>query len=124
MLSSGRELLVNGRAKSSQVGCVSCSVDDIAAGGRKAESALYSAETSCAELCACSYPCRGCRVHTMSVPAVAELHQLYEVADEGAIVTLLAKLAVEKSYVAKLDDTRQVCSGSVTRLCVGFADSG
>ena len=44
----------------------------------------------------------------MSVPAVAELHQLYEAADEGAIAALLAKLAVEKSYVAKLDETRQV----------------
>jgi len=33
---------------------------------------------------------------------------MYAAADEGAIATLLAKLAVEKSYVAKLDDTRQV----------------
>ncbi len=48
------------------------------------------------------------RVHTISVPVVSELHQLYAAADEGAIATLLAKLAVEKSYVAKLDDTRQV----------------
>ena len=44
----------------------------------------------------------------MSVPAVGELHQLYAAADEGAIAALLAKLAVEKSYVAKLDETRQV----------------
>ncbi len=47
-------------------------------------------------------------MHTISVPVVGELHQLYEAADEGAIVTLLAKLAVEKSYTAKLDETRQV----------------
>jgi len=44
----------------------------------------------------------------MSLPAVGELHQLYAAADEGAIAALLAKLAVEKSYVAKLDETRQV----------------
>ena len=43
----------------------------------------------------------------MSLPAVGELHQLYAAADEGAIAALLAKLAVEKSYVAKLDETRQ-----------------
>ena len=48
------------------------------------------------------------RVHTISVPVVSELHQMYAAADEGAIAALLAKLAVEKSYVAKLDDTRQV----------------
>ena len=48
------------------------------------------------------------RVHTISVPVVSELHQLYAAADEGAIVTLLAKLAIEKSYTAKLDETRQV----------------
>ena len=51
---------------------------------------------------------RRLRVHTMSLPAVGELHQLYAAADEGAIAALLAKLAVEKSYVAKLDETRQV----------------
>jgi hypothetical protein len=58
----------------------------------------------------------------MSVPAVAELHQLYEAADEGAIVTLLAKLAIEKSYVAKLDETRQVSSASNAWVCAGRAD--
>ena len=47
-------------------------------------------------------------MHTVSVPVVSELHQLYAAADEGAITALLAKLAVEKSYVAKLDETRQV----------------
>ena len=48
------------------------------------------------------------RVHTISVPVVSELHQMYAAADQGAIAALLAKLAIEKSYVAKLDDTRQV----------------
>ena len=47
-------------------------------------------------------------MHTISVPVVSELHQLYAAADEGAVATLLAKLAIEKSYAAKLDDTRQV----------------
>ena len=49
-----------------------------------------------------------CRVHTMSLPVLGELHQMYGAADEGAIATLLAKLAVEKSYQAKLEETRQV----------------
>ena len=42
----------------------------------------------------------------MMLPAVTELSELYRAADTGAIVTMLAKLAVEKSLTSKLDDTR------------------
>ena len=40
---------------------------------------------------------------------LSELHQLYSAADMGATTTLLAKLAIEKSHQAKLEDTRQAC---------------
>ena len=50
------------------------------------------------------------RVHTTSLPILGELHQLYAATDEGAVTTLLAKLAVEKSQTAKLEETRQVHS--------------
>ena len=43
----------------------------------------------------------------MSLPVLAELHQLYSAADQGAMATQLAKLAVEKSQQSKLEDTRQ-----------------
>ena len=47
-----------------------------------------------------------CRVHTLAFPVVQELADMYKAVDAPATVNLLAKLAVEKSYHAKLDDTR------------------
>lgn len=46
------------------------------------------------------------RVHTLAFPVVQELADMYKAVDAPATVNLLAKLAVEKSYHAKLDDTR------------------
>lgn len=47
-----------------------------------------------------------CRVHTLAMPVVQELAELYRSVDCAASVTLLAKLAIEKSYSAKLGETR------------------
>lgn len=48
----------------------------------------------------------GARVHTMAMPVVSEVAQLFTAVDAAATATLLAKLAVEKSYSAKLDEAR------------------
>lgn len=50
---------------------------------------------------------RRIRVHTMMLPVLSELSELYRAADGAATACLLAKLGVEKSLMAKLDDTRQ-----------------
>lgn len=46
------------------------------------------------------------------LPVVNEIGELYNTADGGAMATLIAKLAIEKSYQSKLEETRnaiQVC---------------
>jgi len=65
-----------------------------------------AAFVQCALLFTSSNGERRIRVHTMMLPAVTELSELYRAADTGAMVTMLAKLAVEKSLTSKLDDTR------------------
>lgn len=40
------------------------------------------------------------------LPVVNELADLYRTADGGAVATLVSKLAMEKTYQAKLDETR------------------
>lgn len=47
-----------------------------------------------------------CRVHTMALPVVGDLVELYKGSDAGATAALLAKMSVERSYAAKLDDVR------------------
>lgn len=47
-----------------------------------------------------------CRVHTLAMPVVAEVPELFRAIDGGATLALLAKLAVEKSTSAKLEETR------------------
>jgi len=52
------------------------------------------------------------RVHTVAFPVVQEVNELFRATDAAATAALLAKLAVEKSYTSKLDETRaaiQVC---------------
>lgn len=49
---------------------------------------------------------RRIRVHTMALPVVSELIDLYKQSDAGATATLLGKMSVERSYSAKLDDVR------------------
>ncbi|KAJ6900468.1 protein transport protein Sec24-like [Populus alba x Populus x berolinensis] len=57
---------------------------------------LYTA--SCGE--------RRIRIHTAAVPVVADLGEMYRQADNGAIVSLFARLAIEKSLSHKLEDAR------------------
>ncbi|XP_062002530.1 protein transport protein SEC24 A [Rosa rugosa] len=57
---------------------------------------LYTA--SCGE--------RRIRVHTAAVPVVTDLGEMYRQADTGAIVTLLSRLAIEKTLSSKLEDAR------------------
>jgi hypothetical protein len=54
------------------------------------------------------------RVHTAAVPVVNDLQQMYAAVDEGATAALLAKLAVEKSQSAKLEEARSLPVGKVT----------
>ena len=57
-----------------------------------------------------------CRVHTLMLPVVADIGELYRTADGGAMATLVAKLAIEKSYQSKLDETRNA-------IQVGFRET-
>lgn len=57
---------------------------------------LYTA--SCGE--------RRIRVHTAAAPVVADLGEMYRKADTGAIVSVLGRLAIEKTLSSKLEDAR------------------
>ncbi|CAI8615332.1 unnamed protein product [Vicia faba] len=46
------------------------------------------------------------RVHTMAVPVVTDLADLYRLADTGALVSLFSRLANEKTLSQKLEDAR------------------
>ena len=46
------------------------------------------------------------RVHTIALPVVSDLIELYKAGDAGGTAALLAKVSVERSYSAKLDDVR------------------
>lgn len=60
------------------------------------------------------------RVHTLMLPVLSELSELYRAADGAATVCLLAKLGVEKSLLAKLEDTRQalLVRQAIRMLCL------
>ena len=45
-------------------------------------------------------------MHTVAFPVVQEVNELFRATDAAATAALLAKLAVEKSYSSKLDETR------------------
>ncbi|GAB4832920.1 Protein transport protein Sec24A [Ancistrocladus abbreviatus] len=49
---------------------------------------------------------RRIRVHTAAAPVVADLGEMYRQADAGAIVSLLCRLAIEKTLTSKLEDAR------------------
>ncbi|XP_059670933.1 protein transport protein SEC24 A [Cornus florida] len=49
---------------------------------------------------------RRIRVHTAAAPVVTDLGEMYRQADAGAIVSLLSRLAIEKSLSYKLEDAR------------------
>ncbi|GLJ20808.1 hypothetical protein SUGI_0379320 [Cryptomeria japonica] len=58
---------------------------------------------------------RRIRVHTIAVPVVAELGEMYRNADTGAIMGLLSRLAFEKTLSHKLEDARQVVQLRIVR---------
>ena len=60
----------------------------------------------CALLYTSSSGERRIRVHTMAIPVVADVSEMYKAADGPACAALLAKLGVEKSYSSKLVDAR------------------
>ncbi|XP_010464294.1 PREDICTED: protein transport protein Sec24-like At3g07100 [Camelina sativa] len=66
---------------------------------------LYTA--SCGE--------RRIRVHTSIAPVVADLGEMYRQADTGSIVSLYARLAIEKSLSAKLDDARNAIQQKIVK---------
>ncbi|KAJ4979437.1 hypothetical protein NE237_010217 [Protea cynaroides] len=49
---------------------------------------------------------RRIRVHTAAAPVVADLGEMYRQADTGAIVSVLTRLAIEKTLTHKLEDAR------------------
>lgn len=64
------------------------------------------------------------RVHTLAMPVVQDLADMYKAVDGAATINLLAKLAVEKSYHAKLDDTRSSLAVSASHhTCTDSRDT-
>ncbi len=61
-----------------------------------------------------------CRVHTLMLPVVNEIGELYNTADGGAMATLIAKLAIEKSYQSKLEETRNAIQVTYSPLLFYF----
>jgi len=65
------------------------------------------AYVQCALLYTTSGGERRIRVHTMAVPVVSDLGEMYKAADGPACASLLARLAVEKTLTSRLEDSRQ-----------------
>ncbi|MFS7902056.1 putative Zinc finger, Sec23/Sec24-type, sec23/Sec24, trunk domain, sec23/Sec24, helical [Helianthus anomalus] len=66
---------------------------------------LYTA--SCGE--------RRIRVHTAAASVVADLGEMYRQADTGAVVSLLSRLAIEKSLSYKLEDARNAVQQKIVK---------
>ncbi|KAJ0244362.1 Protein transport protein Sec24-like [Hirschfeldia incana] len=66
---------------------------------------LYTA--SCGE--------RRIRVHTAMAPVVTDLGEMYRQADTGAIVSVYARLAIEKTLSAKLEDARNAIQQKIVK---------
>ncbi|GFP97984.1 protein transport protein sec24-like at3g07100 [Phtheirospermum japonicum] len=49
---------------------------------------------------------RRIRVHTAAAPVVADLGEMYRLADTGAIISLFSRLAIEKTLSTKLEEAR------------------
>ena len=49
------------------------------------------------------------------LPVVSEVADLYRTADGVAVACLVAKLALEKTYQAKLDETRNAIQASISQ---------
>ena len=74
------------------------------------------AYVQCALLYTSSGGERRIRVHTLALPVVQDASELFASVDAGATVSLLAKLAVEKSYSARLEDTRSAVQAGILVL--------
>jgi protein transport protein SEC24 len=59
---------------------------------------------------------RRIRVHTMCVPVVSDLGDMYKAADGPCSAALLARLAVEKSLNSRLEDARQAVAARVVAV--------
>lgn len=87
------------------------------------EDAIVTGSTAyvqCALLYTASCGERRIRVHTMSVPIVSDLNEMFKAVDCGALVCMLGKLGVEKTYSSRLDDTRQALQLKVTHMLKEF----
>eukprot|EP01018_Ginkgo_biloba_P039480 Gb_26869 [translate_table: standard] len=58
---------------------------------------------------------RRIRVHTMAVSVVADLGEMYRNADVGAVMSLLSRLAIEKTLSHKLEDARHITQLRIVR---------
>jgi len=56
---------------------------------------------------------RRIRVHTLAVPVVNELSDMFRAVDGGAMAVMVAKLAIERSYNARLEECRASCVAKV-----------
>lgn len=63
---------------------------------------------------------RRIRVHSLAIPIVNELHELYSAADVGGMAIMMAKLAVERTQQARLEDARQDLNSKLTTLLREF----
>ncbi|KAM0932236.1 putative Zinc finger, Sec23/Sec24-type, sec23/Sec24, trunk domain, sec23/Sec24, helical [Dioscorea sansibarensis] len=50
---------------------------------------------------------RRIRLHTAAAPVVSDIGEMYRQADSGAIVSVMSRLAIEKTLSGKLEDARQ-----------------
>ncbi|XP_052169871.1 protein transport protein Sec24-like At3g07100 [Diospyros lotus] len=66
-------------------------------------------------LCTSSSGERRIRVHTAAVPVVADLGEMYRQADNGAIVSLLCRLAIEKTLNYKLEEARNLVQQRIVK---------
>lgn len=75
-----------------------------------------AAYVQCALLYTSSDGERRIRVHTLSVPIIQDLHEMYSGADAAAMACLNAKLAVERVLGSKLEETRQILHQKLVAL--------
>lgn len=66
---------------------------------------------------------RRIRVHTLSVPLVKDLADLFRSTDGAATSALIAKLAVEKSLSSRLDETRQAVQNKLVQVRTAVLDN-
>ncbi|XP_042017087.1 protein transport protein Sec24-like At3g07100 [Salvia splendens] len=58
---------------------------------------------------------RRIRVHTAAAPVVADLGEMYRLADTGAIISLFSRLAIEKTLSSKLEDARNAIQHRIVK---------